>query len=372
LRPSGLPFTCVRDGGKGFRHVAECTALIERQNVERSTARASVTKWRLERYGAVGIQSRIEAVARAHPDRPLLLCCFEREREHCHRALAADWIEKHIGWSVPEWQAAPTGRAVELRRQGGRMSGTVQAVVIYGCLSDKGEDEQSIPSQVAKVRERLAQVYPDGFAVVGVFTDDGVSGSKKNRGPGLSAAIDAAASAADEHGQAELWANTSARFARGSGRKDEARSLLELFTQMRRAGVALRAVHDDEMLREELVGINSRMAAKYSEDLVDSVKRAKRRQAERGEHLGGPLPDGYRGEPYLNEQGQQRHRAVIDPSRSEVVRGIFDLARDGVPDAAIARSFKPQPRDDAQRQRLDATGGAGLGDEAVLRGLGHP
>jgi Resolvase, N terminal domain len=167
------------------------------------------------------------------------------------------------------------------------MSGPTPAVVIYGCLSDKAEDEQSIPSQIAKVRERLAAVYPDGFGVVGEFTNDVMSGSKRNRGPGLQAAIEAATRAADERGRAELWANTSARFARGRGRKDEARSLLELFTQMSRAGVRLRSVHDDEMLREEQVGIASRMAAKHSKDLAESVKRAKRRQAERGEHLGG-------------------------------------------------------------------------------------
>jgi hypothetical protein len=207
---------------------------------------------------------------------------------------------------------------------------TAPAVVIYGCLSDKGEEE-SIESQIAKVRERLGHVYPDGYRVVGVFTDNGKSGLKRNRGPGLQAALDAATRAADEHGQAELWANTSARFARGSGRKDEARSLVELFTQMRRAGVALRSVHDDEMLREELVGINSRMTAKYSEDLGEAVRRAKRRQAERGEHLGGPLPDGY--------ARDDRGEIVLDRDREEVVRGILAMALDGTPDGPIARSL---------------------------------
>jgi DNA invertase Pin-like site-specific DNA recombinase len=210
------------------------------------------------------------------------------------------------------------------------MSEQVQ-VVIYGCLSDRAEDEQSIPSQVAKVRERLAQVYPDGYEIVGVFTDDGVSGSKRNRGPGLQAAIDAATHAADEPGRAELWANTSARFARGKGKKETARSLLQLYSDMERAGVALRSVHDDDMLREELVGIASRMAAKYSEDLSESVKRAKRRQAVRGEHLGGPLPDGY----VRADEGE----TVIDRDREPVVREVLGMGLDGVPDAQIARSL---------------------------------
>jgi hypothetical protein len=36
---------------------------------------------------------------------PLLLCCFERDCQDCHRAIAAQWIERHLGWPVAGWEA---------------------------------------------------------------------------------------------------------------------------------------------------------------------------------------------------------------------------------------------------------------------------
>ena len=110
----------------------------------------------------------------------------------------------------------------------------------------------------------MPQAHPEGFEIIGEangrrFIDDGYSGSKRNRGPGLERAIDAA----DEHGEAELWANTSARFGRGTGRRDEARAIGELFYELRRKGVRLHAVQDDELVANEmLVGIGSTIAAK--------------------------------------------------------------------------------------------------------------
>jgi hypothetical protein len=117
-------------------------------------------------------------------------------------------------------------------------------VVIYAALSKKGDnDDESLESQKRKVRERLAQIYPDGDDVIGEFEDDGYSGSKRDRGPGLEAAIAAVTKAAEECGHAELWANTSARFARGKGGPKAARALGGLYYDMKRVGVALRTVH---------------------------------------------------------------------------------------------------------------------------------
>lgn len=100
------------------------------------------------------------------------------------------------------------------------------AVAIYASLSrkktrrdkDDTRDEESVESQVAKVRNRLDVVYADGYRLVGVFHKDvGYSGSKRNRGPDLERAIAAVTRAAEtgDHEAVELWSNTSARFARG-------------------------------------------------------------------------------------------------------------------------------------------------------------
>jgi DNA invertase Pin-like site-specific DNA recombinase len=220
---------------------------------------------------------------------------------------------------------------------------TRPAVVIYAALSRKKtknhsedrQDEESVESQIAKVRARLERVYSDGFDLLGVFHEVGHSGSKKNRGPELEHAIAAVTDAAETRKVVELWANTSARFARGTGKRNEARAVGELFYDLRRRGVALRTVEDDEFVTNEmLVGFASAQASKYAKDLSESVKRAKRRQAERGEHLGGPMPLGYR----LAE----KKKVIIDPGTVGVVRRIFELAAEGVPDRAMPRTLNAE------------------------------
>ncbi len=217
------------------------------------------------------------------------------------------------------------------------------AVAIYAALSRKKpkrgdedrRDEESVDSQVAKAKARLDQVYGDGgYDLLGPFSEVGHSGSKKNRGPELERAIAAVTEAAESGRQVvELWANTSARFARGTGKRNEARAVGELFYDMRRRGVALRTVEDDEFVTNEmLVGFASAQASKYSDDLGESVKRAKRRQAERGERLGGPLPLGY-----VNAKPPP-----LDPEHAPTVERIFELAASGVPDSALARAVNAE------------------------------
>lgn len=221
------------------------------------------------------------------------------------------------------------------------MSDVIPAV-IYAALSKKGDpDQASIDSQLDAVRAKLTNLDGEEVEIVrnpdgrDHFSDDGHSGSKKNRGPDLEEAICAAVQAAEQYGSSELWANTSARFGRGSGRKGKARSLLELFVAMRRAGVTLRTVHDDEFVQNEmLIGFASTQASKYSADLAESVKRAKRRQAEHGQHLGGPMPLGFM------LDGDKR--VVEDPDHAPTVARIFDLAAQGVPDSALARTLNAE------------------------------
>jgi hypothetical protein len=40
------------------------------------------------------------------PDRPLLLCCFEKDRCTCHRGLFAAWWGRQTGEAIPEWGGA--------------------------------------------------------------------------------------------------------------------------------------------------------------------------------------------------------------------------------------------------------------------------
>lgn len=216
------------------------------------------------------------------------------------------------------------------------MSKQVPAV-IYAALSKKEQREEeekdrergeSISSQIEEIAKRLEQV--GGRVLVGEFTDDGYSGSKRSRGPDLERAISAAVDAAERDGHAELWAVASSRFGRGSGRLGEARAIGKLFYELREKGVALRTVHDDEFVTNEmLIGFASRQSSKYAEDLSASVKRSKHRDAKAGKRLGGPWPLGY------SKDGAP---AV---ARATVER-IFALAEEGVPDSALARTINAE------------------------------
>ncbi len=39
-----------------------------------------------------------------------VLCCYERNRNECHRSILAEYIEQHLGFAVEEWNAATDGR----------------------------------------------------------------------------------------------------------------------------------------------------------------------------------------------------------------------------------------------------------------------
>lgn len=230
-------------------------------------------------------------------------------------------------------------------------------IVIYGALSKAEKNAQltvedqndprntSIETQVNAVMEELRRKYPNGFEVFGPkgrdrywFEDNGFSGSKRNRGPELQEAIEEASRVAAERGACELWANTSARFGRGTSRPGEARAIGELFYELRKQNVVLHTVVDDQMVSNEmLVGIGSYIAAKYSEDLGESVKRAKLREFKTGKRPGGPVPDGYTTKEVIGSDDKSVKEVVLDPVREPVVRTIFQLSEGGMPDTQIAR-----------------------------------
>ena len=117
----------------------------------------------------------------------------------------------------------------------------------------------------------------------------------------------------------------------------EARALGEVFYDLRRHDVTLRSVEDDAYVTDEaFVGMASKMANKYSEDLGAHVRRGKRQQFERGHRLGGPVPDGYLLVDRI-EDGAVVRRYVFDPDRAQIVRTMAALALDGLGDPAIAR-----------------------------------
>jgi site-specific DNA recombinase len=217
---------------------------------------------------------------------------------------------------------------------------------IYAAKSSPQDDDESTGAQIVACREGIAR-EPNRVLCCEPFSEENVSAYRGNRGPELEAAIRAAVSAAEQHGSAELWVWKSNRLARGSGRKSEARSLLELFTDLRRQGVTLRSVTDDEYLREEFIGMASRMSHKFAEDLGSDVRRGRRRAFDAGEHGGGPCWDGYRDIPVLdaNDQPQLRRSGMIkmtrtkDPDREPAIERLWALLLDGAADTIVAKTL---------------------------------
>lgn len=132
----------------------------------------------------------------------------------------------------------------------------------------------------------------------------------------------------------------SSRLARGSGRKDEARSLQELLVYLRRHGVTVRSVEDDAFTTNPMLwGVASEMAAKYADDLSAHTRRGLRARKERGDPV-GPIPDGHR--PTLvstDAKGRPVMKRLPDPDRVPIVERQFDLADRHLEPGAIARNM---------------------------------
>lgn len=206
--------------------------------------------------------------------------------------------------------------------------------VVYGCKSSPDEKE-SVADQHRLV---LQAIEKEGGRrlIARPFGEASASGYRNDRGPQLEAAIQAAVEVADEQGHAELWVFHSSRLARGSGMKNEARSLLEVFTYLRRRGVTLRSVTDDLYVTDEAaIGMAAKMANKFSDDLSVHVKRGLNLRKAGGKPV-GPLPLGYTVVRSV-VGGEVMTTRDVDPAEAAVVESIFARIESGMSFGAAAR-----------------------------------
>lgn len=243
--------------------------------------------------------------------------------------------------------------------------------VVYAAKSTE-DVRGSIPTQIADCREQITR--EGGRVVVGEEQDEGISGYRSSRGPGLERAKLRACEAARGHGAAELWVQHSDRIARGDGRTAD--HLAEVFFAMRKAGVRLRSVQDDanleDVIRVALIGERNNEDSKRK---GAAVAAGLRRAAERGDWTGGPAPDGYRVIRSVDERGRVTRSLEFDPDRVEVFRLIWESAvagwsaesivleldRRGVKTNPQQAGAKPKPFDSNRiRQTLNRPVYAGL------------
>jgi DNA invertase Pin-like site-specific DNA recombinase len=192
-------------------------------------------------------------------------------------------------------------------------------VVVLGVRSqDEEPGKDSAGDQVRIARE--AALREPGRFVYSEHVDHG-SGFRGNRGKDAQEAMDNARQAVAEHGRAELWVFKSERLGRGSGRKDEARSVLEVYVDMRRAGVDLRSAEDDAYFTNPmLVGVADEMAHKYAKDLSAHVRRGLAERKRAGKPV-GPIPLGFTSTFVLDEHG----KVVQDTKGKPITERIIDL-----------------------------------------------
>ena len=215
--------------------------------------------------------------------------------------------------------------------------GRPMRAVVYGCKSSPDEKE-SVADQHRIVREAIG----DDERIIGVFGEDNQSGYRKERGPRLEAAMQAAIRAAAEDGEAELWVFHSSRLARGDGTKGK-RSIAKLVHDLLYEDVIVRSVSDPEMVTPMLAGIASKVSHQYSADLSAHTKRGMRQRKEAGRPM-GPLAYGYAVQALTDAQGKPliRGKSVVtervpDPIEAPLLERTFERWASGETSGSLAR-----------------------------------
>lgn len=211
----------------------------------------------------------------------------------------------------------------------------LKPAVNYGARS-RQDKRGSIPDQL---RENRAAAEAEGYAIVATFSDDGVSAYSGNRGPDLATALDVvklmgemtykAGLPVDEW--AALWCNDPDRLERGAGDRPLAtKALTEVWHEVRRQGVRLRAVYDDDDLVDEAaVGEKSKRSRKYSETLARRTAQGKaRRVRERKQSIAPTLFWGY-----MRVDGKE----VPNPETFTAARRVWELGVAGEGASSVSR-----------------------------------
>lgn len=194
-------------------------------------------------------------------------------------------------------------------------------VVIYAAKSTE-DVRGSMETQVADCR---AAAEAEGRHVVADYRDEAASAYTGDRGPQLRVALEHVGRLAAENGTAELWVQHSDRLARGDGKT--ARHVVEVALWALKANVRVRPVQDPDTFRDLLYAVvtgqrNHEDSARKAAATAAGLRRA----AERGDWVGGILPDGYRVIRGVDDRGHVTRCVELDPQRSELWRFIWDSA----------------------------------------------
>ena len=200
--------------------------------------------------------------------------------------------------------------------------------VVYCRLSkaDEVTGKESMVSQLEIIRQYVAS--QDDLEIVAEFTDDGFTGTNYRR-PQFEIMMDGI-----REGKYKcMVVKDLSRLGRSYL---ETSDLLEM--ELPLFGCRFISVNDHidtdkGEIDSILVGLKNIMNQQFAEDISRKIKGSFRERAKRGEMLGGPVPYGYKRNPY------DKGYLLIDDEAAEVVRYIFDLKISGLSDPDICRKL---------------------------------
>lgn len=150
---------------------------------------------------------------------------------------------------------------------------------------EQAEDGESLERQASRIR---AYCQAKGFSEPEIISDEGVSGSKKNR-PGFQQVVSLCR--AGELGKLIIYD--------GSRLNRDVRNAYEFFELVERAGVEVHDVQGGGVIKTETAtekvqfGIQAVLSQYYRDVISDKTKAAIRYKKAKGEHTGGTVPFGF-------------------------------------------------------------------------------
>jgi site-specific DNA recombinase len=200
--------------------------------------------------------------------------------------------------------------------------------VIYARYSSENQREASIEDQVRLCRERIES---EGWELVQVFRDAGISGASTFLRHGYQALLEGARSSEFEVVVAEALDRLS---------RDQ-EDVAALFKRMRFAGIRIFTLSEGEVT-ELHVGLKGTMNALFLKDLALKTHRGLRGRVEAGRAAGG-ISYGYRVVRRVDERGELiRGERAIDEVEATVVRRIFGMFAGGASPIAIAKQLNAE------------------------------
>jgi DNA invertase Pin-like site-specific DNA recombinase len=207
--------------------------------------------------------------------------------------------------------------------------------VLYAVKSSPDE-KGSVDDQQRIIREAI----DDDSRIIATFGEENQSGYRKERGPQLEAAMQAAQAAAAEHGESEIWVWHSSRLARGDGTRGQ-RSVMKVVADLLYEGVIVRSATDPEMVTPMLAGIASKVANKYSEDLSGWTKTGLARRRRSGKPMGALPGLGYEVERKIVDN-RPVSRRIVHPTGGPFAVAVFERIAAGQTPGVVGRWLNEQ------------------------------